>query len=162
MNPLLPIGTRVNHFDGGPHTHGPGTIVEYNCVLDNAYVKENLPEAAELAAKVGMLSGLVETFYSSDRCPYIVQWDNGYKDVYEPQSLTVIPHGSRYVVRYDTISANGKVNSTYMLFTRDTVSYCAAKHEGTPYYLEEAQFTARYWADAKRYLDDVQIRLELW
>lgn len=87
---LLPIGTRVKHFDGSSITHGKGTIVEYNGQPRNDYAEKNLVEVAELAATAGCLNGLVNSFYDKDRYPYVVQWDGGYKDVYGPDSLTEI------------------------------------------------------------------------
>jgi len=95
---LLPLQTRVAHFDGGPSTHGMGTIVAYNQTNPlSLYTKEHLAEAAEIAAKGGMMESLVNSAYDGTRCPYVVHWDpcakypKGYKDVYERDSLTVIP-----------------------------------------------------------------------
>lgn len=85
---LLPLKTRVAHFGGGPNSHGFGTIVEYNGVKPSAYAQSNLKDAAEIAAAGGMLNGLIGSLYDGVRCPYIVQWDHGYKDVYEPTSVT--------------------------------------------------------------------------
>jgi len=95
-NELLPIGTRVTHFDGGPNTHGKGVIVAYNGAQPNSYLEEKPAEAIELASKAGLLGGLVSGFYSSARCPYVVHYDpsekypQGYKDVYEPDSIRVV------------------------------------------------------------------------
>ena len=99
---LLPIGQRVTHFEGGPGTHGKGTIVGYNGIEPNGYAQTNLKEATQIAGsvedtalKASLLGGIVNSFYDKTRCPYIVQWDprnddseiarkypNGYKDVY--------------------------------------------------------------------------------
>jgi hypothetical protein len=84
---LLPLKTRVSHFDGGPSNHGFGTIIDYNGIRPNTYAKENLKEAAEMAGEVGLLGGLINGMYDGVRCPYVVQWDNGYTDVYEPSSV---------------------------------------------------------------------------
>ena len=87
---LLPINTRVTHFGGGPNTHGLGTIVGYNDNRPNEYLKEHLTEAAEMADKVGALPTLISSFYDGERCPYVVKWDNGYQDVYEPESINQV------------------------------------------------------------------------
>lgn len=100
---LLPIGQRVTHFEGGQGTHGKGTIVAYNGVQPDNYAAKNPAKAAEIVAgcssdpklKETMAGALVNSFYNSDRYPYVVQWDsrtddsdiarkypNGYKDVY--------------------------------------------------------------------------------
>lgn len=106
---LLPINQRVTHFDGGPNTHGKGTIVAYNGVKADSYGQSNLRSAAEIigqaddSVKAALFDGLVNSFYDGTRCPYVVQWDprpegtdwhkkypNGYKDVYEPDSIRPI------------------------------------------------------------------------
>jgi hypothetical protein len=108
---LLPIGQRVTHFQGGPGTHGKGTIVAYNGVKPDSYAAKKPAEAAQMVAdcftdpaiKAAMLGGLVNSFYDGVRCPYVVQWDprkddsdiakkypNGYRDVYEPDCVTPI------------------------------------------------------------------------
>lgn len=100
---LLPIGQRVTHFDGGPSTHGKGTIIGYNGVMPNSYAAKNPAKAASLVAesfsdpglKNAMLTALTHSFYDGGRYPYIVQWDprnddseigrkypEGYRDVY--------------------------------------------------------------------------------
>jgi hypothetical protein len=103
---LLPIGQRVTHFDGGPNTHGKGTIVAYNSVKSNEYVEANPVQALQAVntiedplLKTALLDTAVNSFYHGGRCPYVVQWDprhvdseiakkypSGYKDVYEPDS----------------------------------------------------------------------------
>lgn len=94
---LHPIGTRVSHFDGGPYTHGKGKIVAYNEAPPNQYLKSHFQEGVEMAAKAGLLDGVVDSFYDGERCPYVIQWDpsdkypQGYKDVYEPDSIRVLP-----------------------------------------------------------------------
>ena len=100
---LLPIGQRVTHFDGGPGTHGKGTIIAYNGVRPDSYAAKNPQKAAELVTncfsdstlKEAMVGALVNSFYHGSRYPYVVQWDprtddsdiakkypQGYKDVY--------------------------------------------------------------------------------
>jgi hypothetical protein len=106
---LLPIGQRVTHFDGGPGTHGKGTIVAYNGVKADDYAKTHLKDAAGMVGAVEsplreqLLGAMVDSFYDGKRCPYVVQWDprnddsdigkkypSGYKDVYEPDSINAI------------------------------------------------------------------------
>jgi hypothetical protein len=109
---LLPIGQRVTHFDGGPGTHGKGTIVEYNGIKPDTYAQQNPVQAAQMiVAAAGadstlrsqLAGALVDSFYDGTRCPYVVQWDprnddsdigkkypKGYKDVYEPDSIRAI------------------------------------------------------------------------
>lgn len=101
---LLPIGTRVTHFDGGEGTHGQGRIIGYNGIKPNAYLKENFKDAVNMAAAAGLLDAVVSSVYDGARCPYLVRWDyrqaffdrhphlkerfpKGYEDVYEPDSI---------------------------------------------------------------------------
>lgn len=99
---LLPIGTRVTHWDGKRGTHGKGTIIAYNGVSPDNYLRTNFKDAVEIAAKAGLLGGLVTASYDGGRYPYVVQFDprqilegeteqektmrekypRGYKDVY--------------------------------------------------------------------------------
>ena len=73
---LLPIGTRVTHFDGKREsTHGKGTILAYNGVSPSSYIRENFKEAVNMAAGAGLLGGLVSAMYDGQRYPYIVQFD---------------------------------------------------------------------------------------
>jgi hypothetical protein len=108
---LLKIGQRVTHFDGGPSTHGKGTIVDYNGIKPNEYVEANPRQAVEAVntiedslLKGALLDTVVNSFYHGGRCPYVVHWDprkddsdigkkypNGYRDVYEPDSIREIP-----------------------------------------------------------------------
>lgn len=87
MNTLLPIGTNVHHTG-----HGDGVIVSYNGVKANTYAMENLgsPEISAVAVKLGLGSALVNSFYSGDLYPYVVQFKSGYKDVYAPVDLTAL------------------------------------------------------------------------
>ena len=104
----LPIGQRVTHFDGGPGTHGKGTIVAYNGVKADSYGLANLKNAAELidtadaSAKSALFNGLVSSLYDGTRCPYVVQWDpqpegtemrkkypDGYRDVYGDEARPI-------------------------------------------------------------------------
>ena len=93
---LLPINTRVTHFNGDASTHGKGTIVGYNGIEPNAYLNEKPTEAIQLAGEAGLMNALVGSFYDKNRCPYVVHWDpserypEGYKDVYEPTSIREI------------------------------------------------------------------------
>lgn len=89
---LLPIGTRVNHSG-----HGLGTIVAHNGVPRNSYVEANLgsPEIGA-AVQAGLGAGIISSFYSGDRYPYIVQFDptkkypSGYKDVYDVDGTVMV------------------------------------------------------------------------
>lgn len=97
INNLLPIGTRVTHFGGGPSTHGKGVIIKHNGVKSSTYLEEKPEEAIKLASEAGLMGGIIASFYSGSRCPYVVHWDpsekypEGYKDVYEPESVQVVP-----------------------------------------------------------------------
>ena len=106
---LLPIGQRVTHFEGGPGTHGKGTIVGYNGVEPNNYAQQNPGQAAALVGqvvdpqvKVMLADGLINSFYDAGRYPYVVQWDprndgsdfakkypEGYKDVYGDEARPI-------------------------------------------------------------------------
>lgn len=79
---------RVVHFTHAKHGHGLGTIVAYNGVPKQMYIEEKFSAATEMAAQAGLLDAVVNSMYDGVRCPYVVQWDNGYKDVYEHSSLT--------------------------------------------------------------------------
>jgi hypothetical protein len=116
---LLQIGQRVTHFDGNPKsTHGKGTIVAYNGIEPDNYAQTNPKDAADAvgsiqdpALKAQMMGAVVNSFYDGKRCPYVVHWDprnddseigkkypNGYRDVYEPDSVRAIPGEFRDVV----------------------------------------------------------------
>lgn len=79
---------RVVHFGNAKSGHGLGTIVAYNGTPKNRYLEENFKDAVNLAGEAGLLNGVVNSMYDGARYPYVVQWDNGYKDVYEHTSLT--------------------------------------------------------------------------
>lgn len=84
---LLPIGTRVVHFDGEPSSHGVGTITSYNTNEESSYSME---KTMLILKDVPALSSmLAATLYSNTQFPYTVMWDHGYQDVYEPESLNV-------------------------------------------------------------------------
>lgn len=99
---LLPIGQRVTHFDGGPNTHGKGTIVAYNNIKpatqDLASFAKLLEEhdASSSEVKNIIAQGAVVSVYDGVRCPYVVHFDSserfpeGYKDVYERESINAI------------------------------------------------------------------------
>lgn len=72
---LIPLGTRVSHWDG--NGHGFGTIVAYNGIPENSYLRENFGEAVNLVAKAGvnLLGGLINSMYDGNRYPYVVQFD---------------------------------------------------------------------------------------
>ena len=82
---MLPKGTRVLHnFTNG---HGEGTVVGHNGVRENRYFKEKPQDAAKIAGATGLLPALVNSIYDGERYPNVVQWDNGYKDVYADSDL---------------------------------------------------------------------------
>lgn len=82
---LLPIGTRVTHWDGKRgSTHGKGTIIAYNGVSPSSYIRENFTEAVNMAAKAGLLNGLAGAMYDGQRYPYVVQFDP--REAYEGES----------------------------------------------------------------------------
>lgn len=97
---LLPIGSRVTHFDGGEFTHGKGTIIGYNGVSDSTKALEVIasgeldsqPDAVQQLVVKGAICGA----YSGSRCPYVVHFDpsekypDGYKDVYEVDSVFLL------------------------------------------------------------------------
>lgn len=103
---LLPKGSRVNHTG-----HGHGTIVDYNGTQKNKYLEDKPEEAIALAAKAGMLGAMVSSFYDGERCPYVVHFDprekypQGYKDVYEKESIEVLNEPARDLSRYDGINS---------------------------------------------------------
>lgn len=72
---LIPLGTRISHWNG--HGHGFGTIVAYNGIPENSYLRENFGEAVNLAARAGvnLLNGLVNSMYDGGRYPYVVHFD---------------------------------------------------------------------------------------
>lgn len=107
---LYPIGFRVTHWDGGPQTHGTGTIIAYNGVSPLEYLRTNFKDAVEMAGEAGLIDGLVSSMYDRVRCPYVVRWDvrkgdtefdnekrekypRGYKDVYEHDSIRPLHEG---------------------------------------------------------------------
>lgn len=81
---MLKLNSRVSG------AHGKGTIVAYNQSQPNQYLQEKFDEAVKIAATAGMIHALAGSFYSGDRYPYVVQFDNGYKDVYAEAELTQI------------------------------------------------------------------------
>lgn len=85
---LLPIGTRVRHVytDG----HGTSTIVEYNGVQPNNYLKERMLEAVDIAVSTGFGQALVSLAYDGARYPYVVEFDSGYRDVYSPHDVVAL------------------------------------------------------------------------
>jgi hypothetical protein len=84
---LLPIGHRIKHFNGGSGTHGLGKIVGYNGQMGNIYADEKFKDAAEISVAAGLGTAFVNSLYDGIRYPYIIQFDNGYKDVYGLDSI---------------------------------------------------------------------------
>lgn len=127
---LIPLGTRVSHWNGSGH--GKGTIIAYNNIPENSYLRQNFGDAVNLAAQAGnvLLGGLVNSMYDGGRYPYVVQWDprvakegdseqntkmrlkypRGYKDVYtgspDDSELTLIDEPS--IFPNDTIRRLGR------------------------------------------------------
>lgn len=83
---LLPIGTKVHHTG-----HGDGVIVKYNGQAPNSYV-ESMLGSKEVGAAVsaGLGLAIIGGFYNSERFPYVVQFDSGYKDVYSVDDVKVL------------------------------------------------------------------------
>ena len=82
---MFQVGNRIQHAG-----HGLGTIVAFNGTPPNQYFNERPREVLELVEQVPQLSaGLVSSFYSSDRYPYVVRFDSGYQDVYSEGDLTL-------------------------------------------------------------------------
>lgn len=76
---MLALGTKVVH-DG----HGAGVIVAYNGTPAHSYAAQNLgSDIVAAAAGAGLVDAIVNSMYGSDRYPYVVQFDSGYKDVYD-------------------------------------------------------------------------------
>lgn len=72
-------GQRINHLG-----HGLGTILQVRA-SNRESISDRTMGALALSAPVPILT---EAFYSSDRYPYIVQFDNGHRDVYGDTELT--------------------------------------------------------------------------
>lgn len=83
---LMPIGTRVIHFDDPSCGHGFGTVIGYNGVKPNAYLEEKGAEALVLAAKADLLAPVFASTYDGVRCPYVVRWDRN------PEFFRTHPH----------------------------------------------------------------------
>ena len=79
----MKIGQRVNG------SHGNGTIIGLNGQTPADYVLSRRgKECFEDAVSLGLVN--VGTFYSGDRYPYIVKFDDGYEDVYAESELVKI------------------------------------------------------------------------
>lgn len=76
---MLAIGTKVHHSG-----HGAGVIVGYNGKPAESYALANIgSDIVTFAGHAGLVDAIVDSMYGSDRYPYVVQFDNGYKDVYD-------------------------------------------------------------------------------
>ncbi len=95
MSDLLEIGTRVFHTG-----HKFGTIVAYNGKKVNPYITskrgtKTLRSLLDEAPNI-VIPAMIDSFYSSDRFPYIVKYDpskiypDGYQDVYCDNDFKVI------------------------------------------------------------------------
>jgi hypothetical protein len=85
---LLPIGSKVHHTG-----HGDGTIIDYNGTARNEYVQKHLgEELVNIAVSSGLGMAIIDSFYSGDRFPYVIEFDSGYIDVYATYDVTeVVP-----------------------------------------------------------------------
>lgn len=72
---LIPLGTRILHWNGCGH--GFGTIIAYNGIPENSYLRQNFGEAVNLVAKAGidLMGALVNSMYDGGRYPYVVHFD---------------------------------------------------------------------------------------
>mgnify|MGYP003407455599 FL=1 len=117
---LLPIGSRVTHWDGGPNTWGKGTIIAYNQVEPSSYLKTNFSEAVEMANEVGLLGGVLGMLYDRTRCPYVVQWDIRVGDSeFDKEKREKYPRGYRDVYEHDSVRAYPNEESTLSIFPDD-------------------------------------------
>jgi hypothetical protein len=80
----MKVGDKVIHAG-----HGIGTIVALNETKENRYMKEHPADAIRLASSFGLLGPLGNCFYDNVRYPFIVQFDDGYKDAYSESDLTL-------------------------------------------------------------------------
>ena len=82
MNKLLPIGTKVNHTG-----HGAGVVFSYNGKQKNEHIEQNY---GTMEVQSVLIQAIVDSFYSGDKYPYIIQFDSGYKDVYTHDDVTEV------------------------------------------------------------------------
>jgi hypothetical protein len=127
---LLPIGTRVTHFHGGGH--GKGTILAYNGISANNYIKTNFEEAVEMAANAGLMDALVNSMYDGVRCPYVVQFDprqpHEDENKFDIELRTKYPRGYKDVYEFDSVFP---LEPNENIFPNDEVQYMARHwHEG--------------------------------
>jgi len=76
------IGDKIFHSG-----HGEGKIVGFNGVEKSKYL-ESHPEAVKFACELGLIEGVINSFYSKETYPYIVKFNSGYQDVYSENDLT--------------------------------------------------------------------------
>ena len=88
--PTIKIGTKVQ----GPH--GSGIIIGYNAASNssNNYLMTNNKRSMgvlldSVLPNSILVQGLISGFYDSKRYPYIVLFENNYKDVYGLDSLDI-------------------------------------------------------------------------
>jgi hypothetical protein len=119
---LLPIGTRVTHWDGGPNTWGKGTIIAYNQVEPSSYLKTNFVDAINMANEAGMLGGILGMMYDRTRCPYVVQWDIRVGDTeLDEEKRKKYPRGYRDVYEHDSVRAYPNEDEPLNIFPNDWV-----------------------------------------
>lgn len=119
---LLPIGTRVTHWDGAPNTWGKGTIVAYNQVEPCSYLQTNFTEAIQMANEAGLLGGILGMVYDRTRCPYVVQWDIRVGDTdFDKEKREKYPRGYRDVYEHDSVRAYPTEETPMNIFPNDWV-----------------------------------------
>jgi hypothetical protein len=69
--------------------HGKGVVVAYNGT--NPINKDlDFKTQVEIANSAGLLCALANSFYDKDRYPFIVQFEDGYKDCYSENELEFV------------------------------------------------------------------------
>lgn len=124
---LIPLGTRILHWNGSGH--GKGTIIGYNNIPENSYLRQNFGEAVNIAAHGGapLLSGLVNSMYDGSRYPYVVQFDPRVEEENEhPQHLKIrlkYPRGYKDVYTGSPDDSELTLIHEPNVFPNDTVLY---------------------------------------
>lgn len=81
---MLPLGVKVFHSG-----HGHGEVVDHNQEKDNKYSMDNLAEVV-WNTPAGIISALATSFYSRDLFPNVIKFEDGHKDVYADNEVSVI------------------------------------------------------------------------
>lgn len=85
---LLEIGTVVKwmYQDGGPREFG--TIIGYND--GKGAWREKAPKGAEMVLSLFPENQrFVDSLYPANEYPYVIAWNDGYCDVYGPESFSL-------------------------------------------------------------------------